>query len=151
MTRARREWAWRTRVRSSAAAASLAARCRHAAAHAAHAQKKMTQRSDRVKSVDMHPSEPWVLCALYTGKVVIYNYATGTTFKTFDVSEQPVRCAKFITRKQWFIAGSDDMVLRVFNYNTMERVAAFDGHGDYVRYLEVHPSHPFVLLSLIHI
>jgi len=110
-------------------------------------QKTMTQRSDRVKSVDMHPTEPWVLCALYTGKVVIYNYATGTTYKTFEVSDNPVRCAKFIVRKQWFIAGSDDMVMRVFNYNTMERVAQFEGHADYIRYLEVHPTHPYVLSS----
>lgn len=110
-------------------------------------QKKMTQRSDRVKSVEMHPTEPWVLCALYSGKVVIYNHTTGTVFKQFDVSDQPVRCAKFIVRKQWVIAGADDMIVRVFNYNTMERVAQFEGHQDYIRYLEVHPTQPFVLSS----
>ena len=44
-------------------------------------QKKMTVRSDRVKSVDMHPTEPWVCCALYSGKVVIYNYSTSLPFK----------------------------------------------------------------------
>ena len=39
-----------------------------------------------------------------------------------------MRCAKFIARKQWFAAGADDMMIRVFNYNTGERVAAFEGH-----------------------
>ena len=37
----------------------------------------MLARSDRVKSVEMHPGEPWVLCALYSGKAVIYNHTTG--------------------------------------------------------------------------
>ena len=27
-------------------------------------QKKFTQRSDRVKGVDLHPSEPWCACAV---------------------------------------------------------------------------------------
>eukprot|EP00158_Paraphelidium_tribonemae_P002294 Partr_v1_DN2525_c0_g1_i1_m52717 putative coatomer protein complex, subunit beta 2 (beta prime) len=110
-------------------------------------KKKMTQRSDRVKSVDMHPTEPWVCCALYSGKVVIYNTNTGALVKSFDVSDLPVRCAKFIARKQWIIAGSDDMLIRVFNYNTQERVTQFEGHQDYIRYLEVHPSQPYVLTA----
>lgn len=42
-----------------------------------HPQRKMLARSDRVKSVEMHPGEPWVLCALYSGKAVIYNHTTG--------------------------------------------------------------------------
>lgn len=53
--------------------------------------KLMVQRSERVKSTDMHPIEPWVLCGLYSGKVVIYNYETGSVVKSFDVSDLPVR------------------------------------------------------------
>ena len=59
----------------------------------------------------------------------------------------PVRTAKFIMRKQWFICASDDMHLRVFNYNTMEKVKAFEAHTDYIRFLEIHPSKPFVISS----
>ena len=42
--------------------------------------------------------------------------------KSFEVCQLPVRCARFIVRKQWFITASDDMHIRVFNYNTMEKV-----------------------------
>jgi coatomer subunit beta' len=35
--------------------------------------------------------------------------------------------------------------LQVFNYNTMEKMKAFEAHTDYIRYLEVHPSQPYVL------
>ena len=31
-------------------------------------KRQLSARSDRVKSVDMHPTEPWVLAALYNGK-----------------------------------------------------------------------------------
>jgi hypothetical protein len=78
--------------------------------------------------------------------------------KTFTPTEVPVRCARFISRKNWFVCGSgelprppqshpqayhrtivnlnsmiDDFHLRVFNYNTSARVAAFEAHPDYIR------------------
>jgi coatomer subunit beta' len=78
---------------------------------------------------------------------MIWDYETGGMVKSFEVSELPVRCAKFIVRKQWFLAASDDMRVRVFNYNTMEKIKEFDAHADYIRSLEVHPSLPYVLSS----
>lgn len=32
-----------------------------------------------------------------------------------------------------FVCGADDFHLRVFNYNTGERVASFEAHPDYIR------------------
>ena len=49
------------------------------------------------------------------------------------------------TRKIWFDTGSDDFQLRVFNYNTHEKVAAFEAHPDYIRCLTVHPTASIVL------
>lgn len=108
-------------------------------------------RSDRVKSVEMHPTEPWVLCALYSGKVQILQHSgasgggSGPVWKTFDVSDQPVRCARWIARKQWFVAGSDDMRLSCFSYHTGERLASWEAHQDYLRFLEPHPTLPLLL------
>ena len=65
--------------------------------------------------------------------------------KSFEVSDSPARCAKFIARKNWFIVGTDDNCLRVFNYNTSERVAVIDAHYDYIRAISVHPTKPLVL------
>lgn len=108
-------------------------------------QKKLSARSDRVKGIDFHPTEPWLLTGLYNGTVNIYNHDTGALVKTFEVAEVPVRCVRFIARKNWFVAGSDDFQLRVFNYNTHEKVAAFEAHPDYIRCLTVHPSASIVL------
>ena len=58
-----------------------------------------------------------------------------------------VRAGKFIARKNWVVTGSDDMQLRVFNYNTHEKVAAFEAHSDYIRSIAIHPTQPFVLTS----
>lgn len=67
--------------------------------------------------------------------------------KSFEVTDQPIRYAKFVARKQWIVCGSDDMMIRVFNVNTMEKVREFECHQDYVRSLEVHPIHPYLLTS----
>ncbi|KAI4527169.1 Coatomer, beta' subunit [Schizophyllum commune Loenen D] len=107
--------------------------------------RKLFARSDRVKAVDFHPTEPWLLTGLYNGTVNIYNHETGAIVKTFEVAEVPVRCVKFIARKNWFVAGSDDFQLRVFNYNTHEKVTAFEAHPDYIRCLTVHPTASIVL------
>ena len=37
-------------------------------------KKKMLNRSERVKCVDLHPSLPWVAVSLYAGTVTIYDY-----------------------------------------------------------------------------
>ncbi|KAK7461035.1 Coatomer subunit beta' [Stygiomarasmius scandens] len=107
--------------------------------------RKLFSRSDRVKGVDFHPTEPWILTGLYNGTVNIYNHETGALVKTFEVAEVPVRCIKFIARKNWFVCGSDDFQLRVFNYNTHEKVASFEAHPDYIRCLTVHPTASIVL------
>ncbi|KCV71146.1 hypothetical protein H696_02096 [Fonticula alba] len=109
--------------------------------------KKLYARSDRVKAVDFHPTEPWVLACLYNGQALIWNFETQTLLKTFEVSELPVRTGCFIARKNWIVVGADDMHIRVFNYNTLEKVTTFEGHMDYIRSIAVHPTLPIVLSS----
>uniref|UniRef100_A0A0E0LD46 Coatomer subunit beta' n=1 Tax=Oryza punctata TaxID=4537 RepID=A0A0E0LD46_ORYPU len=87
--------------------------------------RKLAQRSERVKSVDLHPTEPWIMSSLYSGSVCIWNYQT----------------------QQWVVAGADDMFIRVYNYNTMDKVKVFEAHTDYIRCVAVHPTLPYVLSS----
>ena len=63
------------------------------------------------------------------------------------MSSSAVRSAKFIARKQWVVAGADDMFIRVYNYNTMDKVKVFEAHTDYIRCVAVHPTLPYVLSS----
>ena len=77
-------------------------------------KRVLSARSDRVKSVDLHPTEPWILVSLYNGHVNIWSYESGTgevksPIKTIEVCDLPVRAAVFIARKHWIVTGSDDM------------------------------------------
>ena len=46
-------------------------------------------------------------------------------------------------------SGSDDFQLRVYNYNTSEKVTSFEAHPDYIRAIAVHPTQPFVLTARV--
>ncbi|KAF3921699.1 Xenin [Orbilia brochopaga] len=104
-------------------------------------------RSDRVKGIDFHPTEPWILCSLYSGHVYIWSFETQAVVKTFEATDVPVRAGRFIARKNWIVAGSDDFQLRVYNYNTSEKIIQFEAHPDYIRAIVVHPTQPFVLTA----
>jgi len=110
-------------------------------------KRVLSARSDRVKSVDIHPTEPWILVSLYNGHVNIWSYESGSVVKTIEVCDLPVRAAVFIARKNWIVVGSDDMKVRVYNYNTMEKVYEFEAHSDYLRSIAVHPTLPYILTS----
>lgn len=109
--------------------------------------KQFSTRSERVKGIDFHPSEPWILTTLYNGKIEIWSYATNTLVKSIQVTDLPVRTGKFIARKNWIVVGSDDFQVRVYNYNTGEKITQFEAHPDYVRSIAVHATLPYILTS----
>lgn len=110
-------------------------------------KRRLLARSERVKSVDFHPQEPWILSALFSGHIFIWNYSTKNLVKSLEVCALPLRCAKFVPSKEWIVVGADDNKIRVYNYNTLEKVADFEAHTDYIRCLVVHPTLPYVLSS----
>ncbi|KAG6355756.1 hypothetical protein INS49_003722 [Diaporthe citri] len=110
-------------------------------------KRQLFARSERVKGIDFHPTEPWILTTLYSGHVYIWSYETQAIVKTFELTDVPVRAGRFIARKNWIVCGSDDFQLRVHNYNTSEKVASFEAHPDYIRAICVHPTQPFVLTA----
>ena len=66
-------------------------------------KRKLTARSDRVKSCDLHPTEQWMLVSLYNGNVHIWNHESQQLVKSFEVCELPVRAAIFVPRKNWVV------------------------------------------------
>lgn len=108
-------------------------------------KKKLLSRSERVKSVELHPTLPWVLIGLYAGTVIIFDYNQQSQVRSFEVTNAPVRCARFVSRKQWIVVGADDTKIRVYNYNTSEKLKTVDEHQDFIRHLAVHPTLPYLL------
>jgi len=62
-------------------------------------KKKLVAKSERVKSVDLHPQFPWVLIGLYSGNINIYDYNTQASLHYIEVTQFPIRCAKFISER----------------------------------------------------
>ena len=110
-------------------------------------KKKLCSRSERVKCVEIHPQQPWVVSGLYNGNIIIYDYITQAVLKSFEVSNFPIRCARFVSRMHWLVVGSDDKNIRIYNYNTLDKVKTFQAHDDYIRSIIVHPSLPYLLSS----
>ncbi|RKL13081.1 Coatomer subunit beta' [Fusarium oxysporum] len=79
--------------------------------------------------------------------VYIWSHETQQIVKTFELTDVPVRAGRFIARKNWIVCGSDDFQLRVYNYNTSEKITSFEAHPDYIRAIAVHPTQPFVLTA----
>lgn len=57
-------------------------------------QRKLLSRSERVKSVDFHPTETWVLASLYNGKVLIWNYETQVRIVCFFLRKGLIKSAQ---------------------------------------------------------
>lgn len=49
----------------------------------------LTARSERAKTLDFHPTEPWVAVGLYNGSLTITNYQTQAIVKTIQVCSVP--------------------------------------------------------------
>lgn len=45
-------------------------------------QKKMLERSPRVKALDFHNDNPWVVFGLYSGTLSLHDYSTNTCVRT---------------------------------------------------------------------
>ncbi|KAL7990839.1 hypothetical protein Chor_014269 [Crotalus horridus] len=110
-------------------------------------KRKLTARSDRVKSVDLHPTEPWMLASLYNGSVCVWNHETQTLVKTFEVCDLPVRAAKFVARKNWVVTGafiirlSDDMLIKLWDWDKKWACSqVFEGHTHYVMQIVINPK-----------
>ncbi|KAK4361935.1 hypothetical protein RND71_017176 [Anisodus tanguticus] len=76
---------------------------------------------------------------------VVISLILQTVEKNYQVSQSPVRSAKFIDREKSIVAGADDHFIRVYNYTTEEKTKEFKAHDDFIRSLAVHPTLPYVL------
>ncbi|KAM3345782.1 hypothetical protein ACQJBY_020361 [Aegilops geniculata] len=111
-----------------------------------------------LKSMDVHPTEPWILTA-YQARLVIWNYQTQTRMMEREVhpgfahslrnfsSRVFISSVRFIVkpREQLFVVGDEDGYIHVHDCVTMKRVKEFKAHGGAVTSFAVHPTQPFLL------
>ncbi|CAK4079901.1 unnamed protein product [Aphanomyces euteiches] len=109
-------------------------------------ENKLIRATERVKSVDWHPTLPWLALGLHSGGIEVIETTTleGPPLFHIDIGH-PVRAVRFIPRQNWLVAGADDGRLHVYECTSWTRVALIEAHADYIRSLDVHPTLPFVL------
>ena len=64
-------------------------------------KKFLVAKSGKVKSVDFHPTYPWVIMGLYSGCITIYDYNTQAALQYLEITSLPIRSSKFIADKNW--------------------------------------------------
>ena len=111
-------------------------------------KKKLIAKTQKVKAIDIHQEYPWVLIGLFTGSVMIYDYNSQSCLHYVECNQSPVRAVKFIPAKNLFVVGSDDKILRFFNYNTSEKVHEVkDAHNDFIRAIALKPFDSKIITS----
>ena len=74
-------------------------------------------KSGRVKRFSFDPRWPWILVALHTGVIEIWNYEEHKVVRQFGEPRGPVRGVCFHNEGPYFVSGADDAVIRV-SFNT---------------------------------
>ncbi|KAJ1274532.1 hypothetical protein BS78_05G069800 [Paspalum vaginatum] len=106
----------------------------------------------RVFSMDVHPTEPWILIGHKGGSVSIWDYQTQQRVKASRVAPCSVFSVKFIVRDQRLAIAAGDVYgwVHVINAssNMMNKVRTFEAHPDKrIDSLAVHPTNPLLLSS----
>jgi len=103
-------------------------------------KQRVEEDGHRVKAVDIHPTEPLILCALYNGKLTVHNYQTQKMVNETTVCAQmPIRAAQFVHGGK-ILCGADDMRVYLLRMHNMKKIWTVEAHADYIRCVAHHPT-----------
>lgn len=106
---------------------------------------KFESKSSRAKGVAFHPKRPWVLVALHSLTIQLWDYRMGTLIERFEDHDGPVRSVDFHPTQPLFVSGSDDYSIKVWSLNTRKCIFTLNGHLDYLRTVSFHHDLPWIL------
>lgn len=106
---------------------------------------KFESKLSRAKGVAFHPKRPWVLVALHSLTIQLWDYRMGTLIDRFEDHDGPVRCVSFHPTQPLFVSGSDDYSIKVWSLATRKCIFTLTGHLDYLRSVQFHHDLPWIL------
>lgn len=108
---------------------------------------KFESKSNRVKGIALHSSQPLLAASLHNGNVQLWNYQMGTLVGRLDEHDGPVRGVAFHPTRDLLVTGGDDYKVRVWDTKVQNRKCLFTLHGhlDYVRSCQFHHEMPWIL------
>ncbi|ROT37874.1 Coatomer, alpha subunit [Sodiomyces alkalinus F11] len=108
---------------------------------------KFESKSSRAKGIAFHPKRTWVLVALHSSTIQLWDYRMGTLIDRFEEHDGPVRGIDFHRTQPLFVSGGDDYKIKVWSYQTRRCLFTLNGHLDYVRTVFFHHELPWILSS----
>ncbi|KAF7105423.1 hypothetical protein CFC21_106237 [Triticum aestivum] len=107
---------------------------------------------DDMRSIDAHPTQPWVLTGHRNGYACVWNHEMKYPTNSFKVAEVAVNNVKFIARREWIIAQTHKDVLHLYDCACVKKIKKIKSVESSVRpsnrpILAVHPTLPCVLSS----
>ncbi|CCD22367.1 coatomer subunit alpha NDAI_0A02090 [Naumovozyma dairenensis CBS 421] len=106
---------------------------------------KFESKSSRAKGIAFHPSRPWVLVALFSSTIQLWDYRMGTLLHRFEDHEGPVRGLDFHPTQPIFVSAGDDYTIKVWSLETNKCLYTLQGHLDYVRTVFFHHELPWII------
>ncbi|XP_066336971.1 receptor like protein kinase S.2-like isoform X3 [Miscanthus floridulus] len=104
-----------------------------------------TLNAHKVSSVQVHPTEPWILTTHEGGNLRHWNYKTTEVLNSFE--DEAFYIAKFIPQEEWIVAGDGNGWIHVFSCDGYQDPTSFEAHDGHIMSLAVHPTDSYVLSS----
>ncbi|KAF2857962.1 hypothetical protein K470DRAFT_222364 [Piedraia hortae CBS 480.64] len=106
---------------------------------------KFESKSSRAKGIAFHSRRPWILVALHSSTIQLWDYRMGTLIDRFEEHDGPVRGIDFHKTQSLFVSGGDDYKIKVWSHQTRRCLFTLNGHLDYVRTVFFHHELPWIL------
>ncbi|KAJ3535115.1 hypothetical protein NM688_g7025 [Phlebia brevispora] len=108
---------------------------------------KFESKSNRVKGLAFHPTQPLLAASLHNGSVQLWNYRMGVLVDRFEEHEGPVRGVAIHPTRALLVTGGDDYKIKVWDIRPQNRRCLYTLHGhlDYVRTVQFHHEMPWIL------
>jgi coatomer protein complex subunit alpha (xenin) len=75
---------------------------------------KFESKSNRVKGLAFHPTQPLLAASLHNGSVQLWNYRMGVLVDRFEEHEGPVRAVAIHPSRPLLVTGGDDYKIKVW-------------------------------------
>ncbi|EIW55216.1 coatomer subunit alpha-2 [Trametes versicolor FP-101664 SS1] len=108
---------------------------------------KFESKSNRVKGLAFHPTQPLLAASLHNGSVQLWNYRMGVLVDRFEEHEGPVRAVAIHPSRALLCTGGDDYKIKVWDIKPTNRRCLFTLHGhlDFIRTVQFHHEMPWIL------
>ncbi|XP_039789437.1 uncharacterized protein LOC120655604 isoform X2 [Panicum virgatum] len=97
-----------------------------------------------VNSIDVHPTEPWIMTTQHDRYVRIWNYETQQVRRFLPGGSQ-VTSVKFIAHGHLILAASSDGLIYLYSYDPLKQIRVLRAHSASINCLAIHATEPYVL------